>query len=313
MAGGEEVLLGTAVEFERAVLPVGRGGKTGEITLRVEAGEWCTLFGPAGAGKSLLLRAAAGLVAPLSGSARVLGGPPRQAVRRVSTAGIPRRSAVLGTVQQAVHRAAGRVSGPRAARVIEALEACGLYELRERSARELSLGEAAALSLACALAARPAVLLVDSLLAILSDPLRDRIRGHLDDVRREEGMALLEATARAEDAQRADRIVVLDSGRVLAWDAPSALLDSVGRDLLFVEPLDPSSVQMTLRGAFDVEVADEPGAVRIRPADREAAAAHLLRHPPEGARLTLIRPATLWSVHEALRLASGEGERRAGS
>jgi len=198
-----------------------------DVRLAAEVGEVVAVLGPNGAGKSTALRMLAGLH-PLSAGHVRLGGrcleEPGRGIR------VPAQLRGVGLVPQESllfphlrvrdqvafgprHRGATRDEARREA--AGWLERTGLAELADRRPSELSGGQARRVSIVRALAARPAVLLLDEPLAALDVravlELRSFLRQHLADV----GVPTVLVTHDALDALvLADAVVVLDAGRV---------------------------------------------------------------------------------------------------
>jgi ABC-type multidrug transport system ATPase subunit len=183
------------------------------------------------------------------------------------------------------------------------LELFDLYPQRDRPIRELSCGERVALTLATAIAPRASLLVLDDLIQKLPEPLQHKVWDYLEACRSQQPFALLSATASSQNAERADRVAIMDSGRTLAVDRPAELLAQCGTDRITVEPVDPEAVQRTLRGVFDVEVSAGNDSIRFSAADGEAAVAQIMRHPAgtRGASVVFLKPPTLWDVLASLR------------
>lgn len=207
------------------------GALTLDVALRIERGESVALLGPSGGGKTTLLRMLAGLTAADAGhihafgavwldSARGISLPPRK--RRAGLvfqdyALFPNMSA-LGNVRFALPR------GTPAGRADELLERVGLAALGGRRPAQLSGGQQQRLALARALAAEPALLLLDEPLSALDAALRRDLQDALLALRALHGTTLLLVTHDPAEAQRlTDRAVVLERGRIVA-DAPGAAL-----------------------------------------------------------------------------------------
>jgi molybdate transport system ATP-binding protein len=217
-----------------AEVRVRRGDFTLDAALSVVPGEVVALLGPNGAGKSTLLRALAGLL-PVDGgritvagralddpAARVFVPPERRPVGIVFQDYLlfPHLS-VRANVEFAP-RSAGL--GRQAARAVaaELLGRFGLADLAGRRPRTLSGGQAQRVALARTLAARPAMLLLDEPLSALDAGSRAAVRA---DLRRHlasfGGPALVVTHDAIEAMVLADRLVVLESGRVVQ-DGPAA-------------------------------------------------------------------------------------------
>ncbi|HXG23286.1 MAG TPA: ATP-binding cassette domain-containing protein, partial [Chthonomonadales bacterium] len=191
-------------------------------------------------------------------------------------------------------------SAHRAARMAEMLDLCDLYPHRDHPLRELSQGQRIALGLATALVHHPAVLLLDNVIATLAAHLRKRLQEYLDARRAADGLTLIHATTRSEEAEKADRVLLLEEGRTLAWGKPEALLADHAVDTLTVEAVDTQAVKRTLRGIFDVEITETEDGLRFSAPDGIATTAHLFRHPTGGVRTVYVRRPNLWDVLEKL-------------
>ncbi|WP_130810815.1 ABC transporter ATP-binding protein [Olsenella sp. Marseille-P4559] len=202
------------------------------VTLRVGRGEWVALVGQTGSGKSTLLRLIAALEVPDEGKVTVDG---------ITTADRRLRRRLHGHVGYVMQRperqlfaetvAADVAFGPRnldlpsdeaERRVREALELVGLVGKDNASPFELSGGQQRLCAIAGILAMEPQVLVLDEPTAGLDPRGRHKLRYVLEDVRRA-GTTLVEVTHSMEDAARADRVVVLDEGRVVLDGAPSGV------------------------------------------------------------------------------------------
>jgi iron complex transport system ATP-binding protein len=215
----------------------GRRDVLADVDLEVRRGEWLTLIGPNGAGKSTLLRAVAGLVA-FAGDVRVGGAPVRALGRRERArrlALVPQRPELPAEMTVWEHTLLGRTAhlGPlgregerdRAA-VADALARLGLSALAERRLEALSGGERQRAVLARALAQDAPVLLLDEPTAALDVGRQQEALDLMAGLRREAGLTVLAAMHDLTLAgQYADRLALLDGGRLVAHGPPRALLD----------------------------------------------------------------------------------------
>ena len=182
--------------------------------LEVAAGEVVALGGPNGAGKSTLLAILAGALRPSGGSvaAAVAGRLDAAAARALRPAHPAREPRAL--------RPPGRPRGRRAAAVDRALSEVGL-DVEERRAAELSVGNQQRLNLAIGLLGEPSVLLLDEPTASLDARRRGALWELVARVRGAGGGVLF-ATHNLDEARRvADRLLVLEEGR-LVYQGPPA-------------------------------------------------------------------------------------------
>lgn len=202
------------------------------VGLAVREGEVLAVLGPNGAGKSTLFRVLLTLERPDQGRVRVGGvtvGPGHPAARRL--AGVFQRPLLFsGSV---AHNAAYglRVRGvprsERMPRVDEVLRRLGLEALRDATVQTLSGGEAQRVALARALVTRPDVLLLDEPTASLDVVVRRRFRHELEGLLRTGARAAVLITHDAADAfALADRVVVLEAGRVVQSGTPEEIVSA---------------------------------------------------------------------------------------
>lgn len=211
----------------------GYGGRTVVAVdeLTVGRGEVVAVLGPNGAGKSTLFRLLLLLEPADSGrillAGRVVGPYDREARRRVT--GVFQRPYLFGgTVAENVAyglRVRGWRRRARAERVTEVLELVGLNHFARASAGTLSGGEAQRVALARALAPRPDLLLLDEPTSSLDIEVRRSFREDLLRLVRTQAQSVLLITHDpAEALQLADRIAVMQDGRIVQCAAPEELV-----------------------------------------------------------------------------------------
>lgn len=215
----------------------GSGAGLFGIDLRVEDGEFLAIVGPSGSGKTTLLRTVAGFIVPQEGTVTIGG----RAV--AGPAGfVPPEGRGLGMVFQdhAVwpHMSVGRniehplrlakvPAAERRARVEAVLDTVGLPGFAGRRPASLSGGQRQRVALARAVVAGPRALLLDEALSSLDEPLRARLRSELRALTVRDGLTALHVTHdRAEALAIADRVAVLDHGRIAQIGTPRELLDA---------------------------------------------------------------------------------------
>lgn len=206
------------------------------ISFEAEAGAAMALVGPNGAGKSTLLRILATLIVPTRGRARIGGfdveRDPASARRQFGyhTGGDEGFYGRLTARENlaffaAMNNLTGRKARSRISRVAEMM---GITKELPRQVRTLSTGMTHRLGLSRSLLHDPSILLLDEPTRSL-DPIAASIFRHLlkEDLVRRHGTTLLFAShSLAEVDQMADRVLVLDQGRVVALDSPQGLIRS---------------------------------------------------------------------------------------
>ena len=212
------------------------------VNLSVERGETVALIGPSGGGKSTLLRCLNGLTSFDAGGV-VVGGHRLEPGenRRANAAAAPRIRRLLGmifqdfqlfphlTALQNVSLAPVRVLGMAEPRALEQgrvlLARVGLAERADDYPRQLSGGEKQRVAIARALAMSPQGLLCDEITSALDPELKHEVLEVLEALRRD-GITLVAVTHEIGFARRAaDRVVVLDAGRIVEEGPPAEVLD----------------------------------------------------------------------------------------
>ena len=242
----------TAAMLAYADVTVRRGDVTiiDAVMLSLPAGSFVALTGASGAGKTTLLRLANAMVTPDAGMVRIAGddvsGQPPALLRR----GIGYASQGTGLFPHwsvaenigAVPRLLGQPRAELAARVDALLDLVALpRDFATRYPRQISGGQASRVGLARALAARPRLLLLDEPFGALDPATRASLGDRLVALHREQGLTTLMVTHDLTDALlRADRVIVLDAGAVVADASPADLVTSTHPAVtaLIAAPLD---------------------------------------------------------------------------
>jgi ABC-2 type transport system ATP-binding protein len=252
---------GLAIETNALVKHFGDTKAVQGVDLAVRRGTVYGLLGPNGAGKTTVVKMLATLLAPTSGSARVLGhdlvGEPDMVRRRVSLTGqMASVDDELTGIENLV--LLGRLFGfdPRQARRrgTDLLEAFGLGEAADRLVKEYSGGMRRRLDIAASIVVTPDLLFLDEPTTGL-DP---RSRNQVWDIVRAlvgGGTTVLLTTQYLEEAdQLAERVAIIDHGRVIAEGTTGELKASVGAGGLRVRVRDGAQ-----RAAAQQVLADELG------------------------------------------------------
>jgi osmoprotectant transport system ATP-binding protein len=218
-----------------AAVSVWRGGAAivDAVTLAVPAGSFVALTGASGAGKTSLLRLANRLIEVDEGQVLIDGRDVTESDAALLRRRIGYASQGVGlfphwTVADNIAAVPWLLKHDRVSRQRRVAELLDLVELPQsfgtRMPRQLSGGQASRVGLARALAANPRLLLLDEPFGALDPETRDSLGDRLVALHREQGLTTIMVTHDLTDALlRADRIVVMDAGRVVA-DAPPAEL-----------------------------------------------------------------------------------------
>jgi ABC-2 type transport system ATP-binding protein len=150
-----------------------------------------------------------------------------------------------------------------AERIGELLARFGLADRRGELVERLSGGLARRAELAKGLLPRPSVLLLDEPSTGLDPGARRDLLQYLRELRDEEGMTVVVTTHYLEEAERCDRVGVIDRGRLVALDAPAALTAAVGGDVVVVQPTDVAALQDKVRARFGLEGVRVDGTLRL--------------------------------------------------
>ncbi|MFN4231934.1 ABC transporter ATP-binding protein [Thermus sp.] len=214
-------------------------GRLQGVTLQV-AGGVVGLLGPNGAGKSTLLALLAGRLKPDGGMAALLSHAPRDPRVLPLRAYLPQAPRLFPHLRAwEVLEGARKVKGLDKGALEEALERMGLERLLRRRVGELSGGQRQRLALAAGLMGDPPIWLLDEPTAALDPQGRERFWAWVGAKGRG---AVLVALHHVEEAQRADRLVLLKGGRVLEEGSPAEVLGLRGErlpwlmEVLYEEP-----------------------------------------------------------------------------
>ncbi len=240
------------------------------VSLDVAPGELLALLGPNGSGKTTLFRILATALIPTGGTATVFGADVRRQPAVVRRAlGVvfqaPSLDRKLTAAENLLHQ--GRLYGLAGtllrARIADALARLGVADRAAERVERLSGGLARRVELAKGLLHRPQLLLLDEPTTGLDPGARREFWGYLDEVRRESGATVVVTTHLMDEAERCDRVAVMDRGRLVALGAPAELEAEVGGDVITIATAEPErlAAAITERFCFPTTVVDR--AVRI--------------------------------------------------
>jgi ABC-2 type transport system ATP-binding protein len=212
------------------------------IDLHVEEGELVAFLGPNGAGKSTTLRMLTTLLVPSSGNATVAG-----CDVQTDPVGVRRRIGYLGQgnsagTHQRVHDemvsqgcAYGLSRRDARQRAGDLLDSLHLADMSKRDVSTLSGGQRRRLDVAIALVHRPTLLFLDEPSTGLDPQNRANLWEHILDIRRQRGTTVFLTTHYLDEADTiADRVLIIDHGRVIADGTPEQLKGNLAGDWLTI-------------------------------------------------------------------------------
>lgn len=200
-----------------------------DVSFTVDAGEIFAILGPNGAGKTTTVESIAGLRTPDAGRCEVFGFDPRRdraEVRR--RLGVQLQESSFQdrlTVREIVETFAGLYEDPH--EVTPLLDRLGIRDRAATRYAALSGGQQQRVSIAVALVGRPRAVILDELTTGLDPQARRETWGLVEELR-DDGVTILLVTHFMEEAERlADRLALIDEGRLVALDTPQGLVDRV--------------------------------------------------------------------------------------
>jgi ABC-2 type transport system ATP-binding protein len=213
-----------------------------DVSLTIESGRIVGLLGPNGAGKTTLLSLIQGLRRPTSGTVKLLGGSPSDYRTRTGLGSTPQETALPPTLRvgEVIDYVGAHFGNP----VVKAelAEEFGLVDLLRRQTGSLSGGQKRRLSVALAFVGRPKLVLLDEPTTGLDV---DGRRTLWEAVRRqhEAGATVVLASHYLEEIEAlAERVIVIDRGRVLVDDNLTTVVGQVGLRMLRLSTPTPDAV-----------------------------------------------------------------------
>jgi len=223
---------GRTLDVDNLTVRYGSAVAVDGVSLAIEPGEVVALLGPSGCGKTTLLRVIAGFVRQAGGHVLVDGTGIDHLPANQRNVGIVFQNYALFPHMTVVEnvayglRARGQRGGAVDQRVEHMLEMVQLGAFRERLPRQLSGGQQQRVALARALAVEPSILLLDEPFAALDRNLRLDMQIEVKRLQRRLGLTTILVTHDQDEAMSvADRIAVMNKGKVEQFDTPVAVYD----------------------------------------------------------------------------------------
>ncbi len=208
-----------------------------DINLKVEKGEFVAVLGHNGSGKSTLAKHFNAILMPTSGKVfvgeydtssednlfsirqhvgMVFQNPDNQIVATIVEEDVAFALENLGVEPNEIRR-----------RVDEALKMVGMYEYREHAPHQLSGGQKQRVAIAGILAMRPDCIVLDEPTAMLDPKGREEVLTTVRKLNEEFNTTVIMITHYMDEAVKADRVVVIDDGKILLDDTPKAVFSEV--------------------------------------------------------------------------------------
>jgi len=230
-----------------------------DLGFSVAQGELVAFLGPNGAGKSTSLRMLTTLIPPTSGTARVVGhdilADPAAVRARIGYVGQLTSGSFAQRVRDELLSQGAFYGMPRAAaqrRADELIDSLDLGGFATRSVQQLSGGQKRRLDVALGLMHAPPLLFLDEPSTGLDPQSRANLWEHIVELRRRHGTTVFLTTHYLEEADRyAERVMVMDRGRVIADDTAAALKGTLAGDVLtfgFANAADAGRAEPVLAG-----------------------------------------------------------------
>lgn len=225
-----------------------------DISLAVEAGEMFGLVGPDGAGKTTTIRILCGLLPVDSGSVEILGSELKQNKKEIQNqiGYLSQKFSLYGdlSVDENIEFFADihNVKGFKKRRD-ELLTFTRLAPFRDRLAEKLSGGMKQKLALACSLIHKPKIILLDEPTTGVDPVSRRDFWIILSDLQKE-GITILMTTPYLDEAERCNRVALMNKGEIIAVDTPHNIKASINKQVIEVISDDTKKAYSTLKEKF---------------------------------------------------------------
>jgi len=236
----------------------------------VHRAELFGLLGPNGSGKTTLFRILSTLMVPTGGRATIMGfdaAKDPDGLRRQIGVVFQAQSidAKLTAYENLWHQ--GHLYGLRGrqlkSRIMEILARVGLADRAKERVETFSGGMQRRIELAKGLLHHPSVLLLDEPTTGLDPGARRDLWQYLSILRDQEQVTVIVTTHLMEEAERCDRLAILNQGKLVALGTPAELKHEIGGDVILIEAYNPESLADRIRVRFKVQVTVMDNKIRL--------------------------------------------------
>jgi ABC-2 type transport system ATP-binding protein len=259
-----------AVEARDVTFLYGSRQALAGVSFQVGSGEIYGFLGPNGGGKTTLFRILATQLQPAGGSVRVLGADvvdeaPLVRLQLGVVFQSPSLDVHLSVLENLIHQ--GHLYGLRhrklAHRIDSLLERFGLSDRRNDRVKTLSGGLQRRVEIVKALLHRPRLLLLDEPSTGLDPGARHDLWAVLLELKSGSEVTILLTTHFMDEADRCDRLALVDGGKMVAEGAPVDLKQEIGGEVVLLKSRDPKSLAVDLEQKFGLEVTLRGDGVRF--------------------------------------------------
>lgn len=263
-----------AVSIENVSHFYGKRQALADVSLSIDPGEIFVFLGPNGGGKSTLFRLLSTLMPLRHGSISIYGRTVtahqhvvRQQIGVVfQMPSLDKKLTVRENIDQqaALYGVAGQTLKERTSLLLEKLK---LTDRQNDVTEDLSGGLRRRVELAKGMLHSPKVLLLDEPSTGLDPAARQAMWRYLEFLRRDQGVTIVLTSHLLEEAEKADRIAILDQGRLVALDTPDALKDRIGGDTITIRTRQPQALLEKLHNELNLSATEVSEFVRLETED----------------------------------------------
>ena len=281
-------LLMSAIETRQLVHRYGKRVALAQLSIGIPQGSIFVFLGPNGGGKTTLFRILSTLITAQEGTVTILGLHLPTATRSIrqrigvvfQSPSLDKKLTVLENLayQAALYGLPNAVFRQRSQRLLQQL---GLADRLHERTETLSGGLRRRVELAKGMIHGPQLLLMDEPSTGLDPGARSDLWQYLHQLRNEMGVTIVLTSHLLEEAERADRIAILNHGHLVAEDTPAALRSSVGGDSLTIDTPQPEELARAISKTFQCKAEVVAGQVRLEQKDGHQLIPRLVEAFPE--------------------------------
>jgi ABC-2 type transport system ATP-binding protein len=305
------------IEVEHIVKKFGDLVAVDDVSFEVKEGEIFGFLGPNGAGKTTTINILCTLMRPTGGKV-ILNGydvvlQPNQVRRSVGLVFQDPSLDIKLTALQNLQFHAGVYSVPRSVakkRIQKVLKMVDLWDRRNDSVQTYSGGMRRRLEIGRGLLHYPSVLFLDEPTLGLDPQTRNHIWDYILDLRKRLNITVFLTTHYMDEANVADRIAIIDHGKIIALDTPEALKRMVGGDVITLQTDNPEEAVTELKEKHSIEAKMDSGGIHFEVPNGEKFIPTLVKEFKGGLQGVSLRRPTLDDVFIKLtgrEIREGEG------